>query len=109
MTQYPKDIMKKKDPASSCPIFRSFSTVGNRGDSTTREMKFKKKIPTRKRRGTIWERKDEGSLSVFLNSSTLCVFICLVFYPQSRIDYSVILKNIFISGGIFFTGPRPQR
>jgi hypothetical protein len=51
--QYPREIMKKREPASSCPIFRSFSTVGNRGESTIREMKFKKKIPTRKRRGTI--------------------------------------------------------
>jgi hypothetical protein len=70
-TQYPKEIMKKKDPASSCPIFRSFSTVGNRGDSTTRDIKFKKKIPTRKKRGAIWERREEG-----------CVFICLIFNPQ---------------------------
>jgi hypothetical protein len=54
MIQYPKEIKRKKDPASSWPIFRSFSTVGNRGDSTIRERKFKKKIPTRKKRGTIW-------------------------------------------------------
>jgi hypothetical protein len=55
MMQYPKDMMKKKDPASSCPIPKSFSTLGNRGDRTIREMKFKKKIPTRKRRGAMRE------------------------------------------------------
>jgi len=53
MIQYPKDITKKKDPASSWPIFRSFSMVGNRGARIIRETKFKKKIPTRKRRGAI--------------------------------------------------------
>jgi hypothetical protein len=55
MIQYPKDMMKKKDPASSCPIPNSFSALGNRGDRTIREMKFKKKIPTRKRRGAMRE------------------------------------------------------
>jgi len=53
MIQYPKDITKKKDPASSWPIFRSFSMVGNRGARIIRETKFKKKIITRKRRGAI--------------------------------------------------------
>jgi hypothetical protein len=109
MMQYPKDIMKKKDPASSCPIFRSFSTVGNRGDRTMREIKFKKKIPTRKRRGDIWERTDEDSLSVFPDFPTLCVFICLIFNPQPQIGYSIILTNISVSEGSFFTGPCPQR
>jgi hypothetical protein len=51
--QYPREIMKKRDPASSCPTFKSFSTVGIRGDRIIRERKFKKKIPTRKRRGAI--------------------------------------------------------
>jgi hypothetical protein len=60
ITQYPNDMMKKNDPASSCPILRPFSTLGNRGDRTIREMKFKKKIPTRKRRGAIWERKEDS-------------------------------------------------
>jgi hypothetical protein len=44
-------MMKKREPASSCPIFRSFSTVGNKGDRTIREIKFKKKMPTRKSSG----------------------------------------------------------
>jgi hypothetical protein len=107
--KYPKDIMKKRDPASSCPIFRSFSTMGKRGDRTIREMKFKKKISTRKRRGVIWERKDEGPLSIFPDVSTLCVFIFLIFNPQPRISYSIILTNISISEGSFFTGPHPRR
>ena len=69
--QYPREIMKKREPASSCPIFRSLSTVGNRGDKIIRERKFKKKIPTRKKRGAIWDRREKDS-----------VFICLIFYPQ---------------------------
>jgi hypothetical protein len=69
--QYPREIIKKREPTSSCPIFRSFSTVGNMGDRTIRAMKFKKKIPTRKKRGSIWDRREKDS-----------VFICLFFYPQ---------------------------
>jgi hypothetical protein len=57
--QYPKEIRRKRAPASSCPIFKSPSTVGIRGDKIIRERKFRKKIPTRKRRGPIWERNDE--------------------------------------------------
>jgi hypothetical protein len=53
MTQYPKDMIKNKDPASSWPIFRSFSMVGKRGARITRETKFRKKSPTRKRRDGI--------------------------------------------------------
>jgi len=55
MRQYPKEMMKNKEPASSCPIFKSLSTVGKSGDRTIRDIKFKKKIPTRERMGTIWE------------------------------------------------------
>jgi len=33
--------------------------VGIKGDRIIRERKFKKKIPTRKRRGPVWGRKDE--------------------------------------------------
>jgi hypothetical protein len=51
MIQYPKEVMKKKEPAWSCPTFKSFSMVGIKGARTVREMKFKKKIPTRKIRG----------------------------------------------------------
>jgi hypothetical protein len=51
--QYPREIMKKREPASSWPTFKSFSTVGIRGERMIRERKFMKKIPTRKRRGTI--------------------------------------------------------
>jgi hypothetical protein len=50
-TQYPSVMRKKKDPASSCPIFRSPSTVGIRGERITLERKLMKKIPTRKRSG----------------------------------------------------------
>jgi hypothetical protein len=46
-------MMKKRDPASPCPIFRSFSTVGIRGARTILERKFNRKIPARKRRGAI--------------------------------------------------------
>jgi hypothetical protein len=45
--------MKKREPASSWPTFKSFSTVGIRGERIMRERKFMRKIPTRKRRGTI--------------------------------------------------------
>jgi hypothetical protein len=55
-------MMKKRDPASPCPIFRSFSTVGIRGARMILERKFSRKIPVRKRKGAIWDRKEEGSL-----------------------------------------------
>jgi hypothetical protein len=51
-------MMKKRDPASSCPIFRSSSMVGNRGARRIREIKFKKKMTTRKSNGPIRERRD---------------------------------------------------
>jgi len=57
--QYPKYKRRKREPASSWPIFKSFSMVGIRGERMTRARKFNKKIPTRKRRGLIWERKEE--------------------------------------------------
>jgi len=62
--QYPREIMKKREPASPWPTFKSFSTVGIRGERIMRERKFRKKIPTRKRRGTIWERRDGSSVFI---------------------------------------------
>jgi hypothetical protein len=44
-------MMKKRDPASPWPMFKSFSTAGNRGARTILERKFNRKIPDRKRRG----------------------------------------------------------
>jgi hypothetical protein len=51
--QYPSEMMKKRDPASPWPIFRSFSTVGIRGARAILERKFNRKIPARKRRGAL--------------------------------------------------------
>jgi hypothetical protein len=58
-------MMKKRDPASPWPMFRSFSTAGIKGARMILERKFNRKIPARKRRGVIRERKGEGSLSTF--------------------------------------------
>jgi hypothetical protein len=52
-TQYPREMRKKRDPASSWPIFKSFSTAGIKGEKMIRARKFKKKIPTKNRRGAI--------------------------------------------------------
>jgi hypothetical protein len=96
MIQYPNDRMKKKDPASSWPILRSFSTLGNRGDRTIREIKFKKKIPTRKRRGAIWEWKAEDPLSLLSDFSTPRISIRPIFNLQIRMHFSIIFVNLSI-------------
>jgi hypothetical protein len=56
--QYPKEMRKKRDPASSCPIFNSNSIVGIRGDRMILERKFKRKISTRNTSDPTWERKE---------------------------------------------------
>jgi hypothetical protein len=58
MAKYPREISKKKEPASPCPTPRSFSIVGRRGESAIRERKFKKKIPARLRSGPKDEEKE---------------------------------------------------
>jgi hypothetical protein len=61
--QYPREIRRKREPASSCPNFRSCSTVGIRGDKTILARKLRRKVPTRKRSGPAWGRKEVESLS----------------------------------------------
>jgi hypothetical protein len=57
--QYPREMRRKREPASSWPIFKSFSTAGIKGERMIRARKFKKKIPTKKKRGPIWDRGEE--------------------------------------------------
>jgi hypothetical protein len=40
--QYPREFKRKREPASSCPIFKSFSIAGIKGERMIRERKFKK-------------------------------------------------------------------
>ena len=49
--KYPTEIKRKKDPAWLWVMFRSCSMVGMRGARMIREMKFRKKMAARKRRG----------------------------------------------------------
>jgi hypothetical protein len=56
-TQYPREMKRKKDPATPCPILRSPSIVGNSGARAIRERKLRKKIPARKSSAGICERK----------------------------------------------------
>jgi hypothetical protein len=65
MAKYPREISKKKEPASPWPTLRSFSIVGRRGESAIRERKFKKKIPARLRIGLKEEEKGFWVVSVF--------------------------------------------
>jgi hypothetical protein len=65
MVQYPREIRKKKDPASPWPTRRSFSIVGRRGENVIRERKFKKKIPARLKSGPKDEEKGFWVVSVF--------------------------------------------
>jgi hypothetical protein len=55
--QYPREMKRKRAPASPCPMFRSPSMVGSRGASTMRERKLIKNIPVRKSSDGICERK----------------------------------------------------
>jgi len=64
MAKYPREISKKKEPASPWPTLRSFSIVGRRGESAIRERKFKKKIPVRLRSGPTLEEKGFWVVSV---------------------------------------------
>jgi hypothetical protein len=43
-------MKKKSEPASLCPMFRSLSIVGSRGERITRVRKLIKNIAVRKRR-----------------------------------------------------------
>jgi len=65
MAKYPREISKKKEPASPWPTPRSFSIVGRRGESAIRDRKFKKKIPARLNSGPNDEEKEFGVVSVF--------------------------------------------
>jgi len=46
----PREMKKKSEPASLCPMFRSLSIVGSRGERITRVRKLIKNIAVRKRR-----------------------------------------------------------
>jgi hypothetical protein len=70
MAKYPREISKKKEPASPWPTLRSFSIVGRRGESTIRARKFKKKIPARLRIGPKDEEKGFWVVSVFATCKT---------------------------------------
>jgi hypothetical protein len=50
-TKYPAEMRRKSDPASVCPIPRSFSIVGISGASMILAMKFRKKIQVNSRSG----------------------------------------------------------
>lgn len=82
MMQYPREMIKKRAPASPCLNFKSSSIVGIRGDRIIRERKFERKIPTRKNSGPISERKGVETASPFAES--LDFFL-------SRVKFSSIL------------------
>jgi hypothetical protein len=46
----PREIQKKREPASVCPIFKSLSIVGIRGDRIILERKLREKIAVKYRR-----------------------------------------------------------
>jgi len=47
----PAEIMKKSDPASPCPITRSFSILGIKGAKIILEVNITKKMEARKSKG----------------------------------------------------------
>jgi hypothetical protein len=51
--KYPREIKRKREPASPCPMFRSLSIVGNKGARNTLERKLGKKIRVKHRSGGI--------------------------------------------------------
>ena len=59
--KYPAEINRKRDPASPWLTPRSFSMAGIKGARIILEIKFRKKIVVKKRRGPICEPK-EGTI-----------------------------------------------
>jgi len=54
--KYPRDIRRKRDPASAWLKARSDLTLGIKGAKTIREMKLTKKIDVNSKSGVSWER-----------------------------------------------------
>ena len=59
VTKYPNEINRNSDPASEWLTPMSFSIAGIKGPGMTLEIKFKKKIVAKKRRGHNCERNDD--------------------------------------------------
>jgi hypothetical protein len=61
--KYPKEIRKKRKPASPWLTRRSPSMVGNKGARIILETKFRQKMPAKRRRGPTWARREEEGFS----------------------------------------------
>jgi hypothetical protein len=55
--KYPREISRKRNPASPWLRFNSFSISGIKGARVTLAKKFRKKIEVKIRSGLIWDRK----------------------------------------------------